>query len=132
MTCISKSRGKEISTLARRRGGDDVERRRSCVFSRRIVQIGVANVGEKRRIVKDLYKKSGNRAEKPLIDRFCVMIYHQNIFSRRVAATDKRPESTSCRGRKTGLEFQRFTRTVPNGAPARHLIDGQDLLRSFV
>lgn len=58
MTCISKSREGKVATLARRRDGGDVEKKRSSVFSRRIVQIDAANVGEPRRIVKDLYKKS--------------------------------------------------------------------------
>ena len=57
MTCISKSCEGEVSTLARRRGGDDVEKKRSSVFSRRIIQIDAANVGQPGRIVKDLYKK---------------------------------------------------------------------------
>ena len=57
MICISKSYAKEVSTLARRRGGDDVEKKRSSVFSRRIIQIDAANVGQPGRIVKDLYKK---------------------------------------------------------------------------
>lgn len=57
MTCISKSCEGEVSTLARRRGGDDVEKKRRSVFSRRIVQIGATNVGESGSIVKDLYKK---------------------------------------------------------------------------
>lgn len=45
MTCISKSRKGKVATLARRRDGGDVEKKRSSVFSRRIVQIDAANVG---------------------------------------------------------------------------------------
>jgi hypothetical protein len=58
MISVSKSHKEEVSTLARRRGSDDVEKKRSWVFSRRIVQIDATNVGEEGRIVKDLYKKS--------------------------------------------------------------------------